>query len=324
MEQRIRFIVQGEEYSIPNTWEQLTPYVYQKLVEDIGQMAAGRLSAGMVRVRFVCHCMGWKLNRFTSREALENLAWIAEQVTFPFVIQYPDDDAVLQDLDTHTRSLCRRIPPERLKGVAIARYLQRLPYRYAVDACFCAQLVPVIEHQGRLYTAYKIDTSFRQLTCSLTALQFIEARRVADSHPDLLPLLAAILYYPAPYNSEGAQQLALELATLPAEVLQAVSLNFHAFVNYLFTRTEFSLLTAGSAQSSSAITTGALESLYNLSADGLGNIREVEQMNLLPYLTILRKKLIESVRSLHSAGMKPVEIEQETGLPLGIVKQIIN
>ena len=125
-------------------------------------------------------------------------------------------------------------------------------------------------------------------------------------------------------HSEGAQQLALELATLPAEVLQAVSLNFHAFVNYLFTRTEFSLLTAGSAPSSSAITTGALESLYNLSADGLGNIREVEQMNLLPYLTILRKKLIESVRSLHAAGMKPVEIEQETGLPLGIVKQIIN
>jgi hypothetical protein len=47
----------------------------------------------------------------------------------------------------------------------------------------------------------------------------------------------------------------------------------------------------------SAISTGALESLYNLSSDGFGDIETIEQMNVIQYLTILRKKIIDTVRS---------------------------
>lgn len=323
MDTRIRFIVKGTEYSIPNCWEQVHPANFIKLLQDVELMASGRLSVGMVRVRYVCNCMGWKLKNFHSPEAVQNLSWIAEQVTFPFIIQYPDNDAALQDLDAETRKLCKRIDPFRLKGVGISRYLQRLPYKYMLDSCFCAQLVPVIEANDQLYSAYKINASFGQLTCSLTALQFIEARKVAAGHPDLLPLLAAILYYPDRYSSEGAQRLALEFANLPIEILQAIAFNFRAFVNFLFSKTEYRLLTAIKSDHGPAITTGALESLYNLSADGFGTANDVEQMNLLQYLTIIRKKLIESVRSLHASKMQLADIEKETGLPIHIIRQIV-
>lgn len=323
MEKRIRFIVKGTEYSIPNCWEEVHPANFIKLLQDVELMASGRLSVGMVRVRYVCNCMGWKLNRFRSPEAIQNLAWIAEQVTFPFTIEYPDNDAALQDLDNETQKLCKRIAPYRLKGVGISRYLHRLPYKYVLDSCFCAQLVPVIEANDQIYSSYSINTSFGNLTCSLTALQFIEARKVESGHTDLLPLLAAILYYPGRYSSEGAQRLAFEFVNLPRELLQAVAFNFRSFVNFLFSKTEYRLLTAITTDHKSAISTGALESLYNLSADGFGTVNDVEQMNILQYLTIIRKKLIESVRSLHAAKMQPAEIEKETGLPLHIVRQII-
>ena len=73
----------------------------------------------------------------------------------------------------------------------------------------------------------------------------------------------------------------------------------------------------------SAISTGALESLYNLSSDGLGDVDTIERMNILQYLTILRKKLIDTVRSLHSAKMEKIDIAKETGLPIHIINDIL-
>ena len=65
------------------------------------------------------------------------------------------------------------------------------------------------------------------------------------------------------------------------------------------------------------------ESLYNLSADGLGNVDVIEQMPVIKYLTILRKKLIESVTAMNEAGIDLVEISDKTGLSIKTIKQII-
>lgn len=117
----------------------------------------------------------------------------------------------------------------------------------------------------------------------------------------MLPLLAAILYHPGLYDSESAHSLAKSFEKLPDATLQSIAFNFSSFVNYLFTTTQFRILIAGESEKKSLITTGALESLYNLSNDGLGDISAIEQMNIIKYLTILRKKLIETVRSLNFA-----------------------
>lgn len=320
----IDFIAKGTQYSIPNSWEGITPYLFQSLIHDIGLMAKGKLSVAMVRVNYVCRVMGWKLKKIKDSDGWANLAWLAEQVTFPFTIVYPDNDAALQDLDSDTRKLCKRIPPHRLTGITIARYLSKLPYNYAVDSCFCKQMIPVIRfNDDELYSAYTIDTSFNRLTCSLTALQFIEARSLIGGSLEQLPLLAAILYYPDRYSSDGAHSLPHKFVKLPVDELTAIAFNFQAFVNYLFTKTEFKLLTEAKNTKVSAISTGALESLYNLSSDGLGDVDTIERMNILQYLTILRKKLIDTVRSLHSAKMEKVDIANETGLPIHLINDIL-
>ena len=82
-------------------------------------------------------------------------------------------------------------------------------------------------------------------------------------------------------------------------------------------------MVAGESEKQSLITTGALESLYNLSNDGLGDVSAIEQMNIIKYFTILRKKLIETIRSMNFAEIPVVDIAKNTGLPISLIKQII-
>lgn len=325
----IDFSCKNRVFSIPNGWEQLPPVLYLQLVKDILRMSRGELSPAMLRVNYVCNAMGWLPDRIKDEEALTNLAMLSEQVDFILNIAYPDNDAALADLDADTRKLFKKKAPEKVLGNTMAQYLRRLDYRYCIDDCWCAQLIPFIQmgkNLGRkkILKGYAVNTSFNVLSCSLTALQYIEARNLLD-HTESLPLMAAILYSnpDTKYSSYLAHQRATEFASLSTELLYGIMLNFRALNNYLFTRTDFSLLTASRLEEKKLISTGALESLYNLSADGYGSAEEVEQMNIIQYLTILRKKIIESVRSMHAAEMKITDIEKETGLPIKIIKQII-
>ena len=321
----IDFSCKNKVYSIPNSWDQITPALYLQLIKDILCMSRGELSPAMLRVNFVCNAMGWNPSRIKDEEALANIAMLSEQVDFILNIAYPDNDAALADLDLETRKLFKKKAPEKVLGNIMAQYLRRLDYRYCVDDCWCAQLIPFIQiGKKKILKGYTVNTSFSVLSCSLTALQYIEARNLLD-HTDSLPLMASILYSDpdTKYSSYLAHQRATEFANLSTELLYGIMLNFRAFNNYLFTRTDFSLLTASRLDEKKLISTGALESLYNLSADGYGSAEEVEQMNIIQYLTILRKKIIESVRSMHTAEMKITDIEKETGLPIQILKQII-
>lgn len=192
-----------------------------------------------------------------------------------------------------------------------------------INSCFLAQLVPQFEVNGRSFNSYAINTSFGTLTCTLTALQFIEANEILNSSKRQLPLLAAILYSPLPYSSVQAHELAEKMTGAGIVTLESIALNFQSLVNFIFTKTHFSVLTAGEKKLSAEITTGMEETLYNLSSDGMGNVETVEQMPLIKFLTILRKKLIESVRAMHEAKMNLVEISEKTGLPTTILKKMI-
>lgn len=140
-----------------------------------------------------------------------------------------------------------------------------------------------------------------------------------------LPLLAAVLYSgKGEYSSEKAQKLAQRFRKLPANTLMAIALNFTAVNNFLFSKTEFSLLTQFAVHPGScSITTDATDALYDLSKDGLGNAHQVEQMNVLTYLRILRKKTIDGVKSLKASGMEVAKIATEVGLPIDIINKIV-
>lgn len=188
-----------------------------------------------------------------------------------------------------------------------------------LDITFAAQLIPKVGKQN----GYTVRTDFDTLTCSLTASQFIDAQEIIKGGVDKLPLLASILYCPSPYKSEKAHSLARNFRNVNLLTLQAIAVNFQALVSFLFTRTHFSILSQGTS-SSSEITTGLTETMYNLSTDGYGNIEEIKQMKLIEFLTILRKKLIDSIQAMHAAKMDIAQIAIKSGLHSTIIKKIIH
>lgn len=318
----ITLVHRGETYEIPNSWNRLTPNLYLKLAADLLELFQGKISPAILRLRFVCNAMNWRLERFVAdEELLTDLISIAEQVRFPLLIHYPEHEDLLDGLSANDYELCRRIDPFR-NPLPIAINLQKVNYRFKVDLCFCCQQLPVLKVGNKTYFGYTINTEHGTLTCSLTALQYIDAYTFIDN-ADALPLLASILYYPGTYSSEGAQQLANEFLSLPAQTLVALAMNFRAFCNFLFTHTPFSLLTKFHTPKAKLITTDSTDALYDLSADGLGNVEQVEQMNLLTYLRILRKKTIDAVRHLHAMDYNVGKIADEIGLPIDIITQII-
>lgn len=322
MKETIDFLYKGTRFSIPNAWEDLSPSLFLRLVSHLMAMQAGRLSPGEVRIRFVCDAMGWNWRRFHNEDAIANLLCLSEQLSFLFRIEYPDNNAILAHLSPSERQRCLRTDPFRL-SLPIARKLQTMDYRYTLDLCFCAQLVPSVSAGGKAYAGYTVNAGYGNLTCSLSALQYLDARALPPMERSTLPLLAAILYFPGEYTSEGAHALARAFETLPEEQLHAIALNFQALNVYLFTKTEFSLLTQFLEKPAHPITTNAADALYDLSADGLGDATAVEQLNVLTYLRILRKKTIESVRTLHSMDYDVAKISTETGLPISIINKIV-
>lgn len=319
----IELVYNGEVFNIPNRWEGMPPERYLKLVENLLRMAAGEMSAGEVRIRYLCDLMNWNIRKFRSEEQIADLVIISEQLTFLFQISYPDNNAVLDGLDGDTYELCRRVDPFRLHH-PLARVLKRLDYRYVIDLCFCAQLLPTISVNGKLYHGYGIEAGFGMYTCTLTALQYVEARELIEKGDKALPLMAAILYYPEKeYNSEKAHVMAKEFVSLEPHVLAAISFNFQAFNNYLFSKTSFSLLAQFTPRKERPITTEASDALYDLSKDGLGDARQIEKMNVLTYLKILRKKTIDAVKDLHGMGWDKLKISNEVGLPIRIIDKIL-
>lgn len=319
----IELIYKGQIYRIPNRWDGMTDRQYVRLVADLLRMANGELSAGEVRINWLCDIMNWNRRRFRTEEQIANLVAISEQLTFLFQISYPNNNEVLDGIDQETYELCRRIDPFCLHH-PIARILRRLDYHYVVDLCFCAQLIPTVRINDHQYPGYTIEKNYGILTCSLSALQYIEARELIDHGPESLPLMASILYFPEKeYNSERAHALAHKFELLPPELLTAISFNFQAFNNYLFSHTSFSLLSKFKPRPDRPITTDASDALYDLSKEGLGNASQIEQMNILTYLKILRKKAIDAVRDMKGFGWDKAKISEEVGLPISVIDQIL-
>ena len=373
--------------TIPDRWEQLTTDQFLHLAADLMRLAAGQVSVGELRLRLLCHVMGWRPHRMKDPDTLANAIALSERITFPLRITYPQEaDQYILPLPRQQREQVRRIDPFRLR-LPVAEKLRQMDYRYTIDLMFCKQFLPVLKTRRHEYPGYVISTAYDTLTLSLTAMQYIEAMMIAregmngmdganganganghgvnghgvnghgvnglngsngqaspsspsspltpsssspltpssssPSPSSHLPLLAAILYTPQPYSSEAAHAIADDLATLPPETLQAVAWNFQALNNFIFTLTPFSLLAQVKERRSPPIATDAADALYDLSADGLGNSTEVEQMNIITYLRILRKKTIDTVRLMRSHQIGTPQISAHTGLPLNTINQII-
>lgn len=321
--------IKGKPYRIPNSWETLSPSQFTYVAGLLLQYGSGKLSMSDVRLYYIVHMLDIDLSYVPRRHAdaiAANLYILLSHVTFIFNLKYKPD--IWDNLSQATRNMALKTDPHLLPDTPEVRLLRTQPYTYVVDACFAVQLLPFVEVFGRRYQGYTINTDCGQLSTSLTARQYVDASECLSglsANTGLLSLLAAILYCPGIYNNSWAHDNARHFASLPVATLEAVSLNFQAFVLLLFRKTHFSILWSKAKKDSqeSKITSSIDEALLNLSADGYGDHEKIDAMPLIKYLEILRNKKIQAVRTMHAAEMKMHDIMSKTGLDEQTIKNIL-
>ena len=301
----------GRTYDVPNSWDLVSPRVFLNFVANLLAHYAGRMSIEEIRLRWLCDAMGWRVSRVLNSDALPNALILSRRITCLFT-SATGEKATVPGSFAAGQNPTQQPPCPSCQA------------RVVPSLCFARQMLPCIKVNSRQFPGYLVESTYDSLTVSLTALQFIEAREQLARGDKALPLLAAILYFPGTYDSQQAQILAQEMSRLPITTLTAIQMNFIALVNCLFTRTDFSLLASFKPADPSPISTDMADALYDLSADGLGSSREVEQMNVITYLRILRKKTIEAVRQMRSLEWDVVRISQETRLPIPTIQKIID
>lgn len=326
--QTIDFEIKNKPYQMPNCWELLSPDQFINLARLLRLYAEGRLSIGDVRFGYVKHFLKLSDQKVRSKKldnVTANIYVLMSLVDFIFKIQYAPE--VWNKLSKETRRLAAKTEPYDLPDTPEARYLMGRDYSFVIDASFACQLIPCIKVAGEVLKGYTINTDFGKLSCSLTAQQYIDASECLfglSEKPETLPLLGAILYCPDKYNADWAHTHAKDFVKLPVELLEAIALNYQAFVILLFEKTDYSILKQKNDKKIKGIFTSISAGLYNLSTDGYGNLDTVSEFSVITYLDILRSKLIESVRTMHQYEQKPHEIAEKTGLDLNTINSIIN
>lgn len=318
----ISLITDAGTLSIPDCWESLTPQTYLSVVASLMEFALGHKSPMDVKLEYVRLALRDCGHPVRTNDDLCDMISLAEKVTFPFRISY--DEILLEPLSSSEREQFCTTDPNRINHPLARAIVRKGAYSYVLNACYCAQLLPEIGIDGKKYRAYTISTEYDMLSTSMAALQYLDARSLV-SRNDALPLLAAVLYCPMPYDPDKAHTLAGNMETLDPVTLSAIQLNFLAFDTYLLTCTPFSILqdSNGRSKPAPAIATGPIEGLYSLASAGYGNLDQVEQMNVIKYLTLLRKQLIESVQTMHTSGMKITEIATKSGLKFTTINKIL-
>jgi hypothetical protein len=80
----IYFTTPKGEYSIPNSWELLTPEQYLFLCALIAQFAAEKATQHDVQLHYVCKILKINIKKITDADAMANLIILADKIDFIF------------------------------------------------------------------------------------------------------------------------------------------------------------------------------------------------------------------------------------------------
>lgn len=291
----ISFSTETATYSVPNRWQLLSDEMFVPTFDLLEQWSRGELSPAALQSLYVCTALGLDHRKVFKSGGGENLFSISSSVDF--LLEYDEKEEA---------------------------YRMRQPL-------FTKQFLPRITIAGEELTGYTVCTAGDMLSTDLQSIRFIDALDLLSAgNPIALLRLVLTLYAGSSYSAEEvhrrAEQLADKISEADGLVIRAVAFQFGALASYIFSLPRFALLKNNRQQSegSQEYAVGLDASLYHLCADGIGSASEVEDMPVLRFLESMRNKLIEGVRSLHDAGVKLLDIEEKTGVPLTIISQIIH
>jgi len=315
------------KYHVHNAWEELTPDEYLKVIAALMLHERGKMSLLELRTRLFCTLANIK--RYVPAKYMarfsDNLYRAALNMNFCYKFVYLDDR--FNNLSPEMQQRLERTSPDDIDDpeAVVARKFKRA---VALDACFGRQLLPCIRiSRKRHLQGYTFDVTGNLADSNLTAEQYIAAEAVhrcyrSDDSERYLNMLVAILYSPQPYRSENMQKLLPTVATLSPVIKRAVLVNFEAIMQFLATKTKYSVMFTAAKTDNREQSTGLSNVLYALAEKGYGSLNEVSGYSVITLFELMLKSIEDTVRRLSDSGMNKAKVAAEMSLPIEVIIQM--
>lgn len=324
------FYFSDNQYTFPDSWYELNPLQYQALVAVLLDFANGSITADAARAIWFCSIANINPQVVTDAAsgqlASENIYRASRELTFFLKIEYSEK---IDHLSKESRKLLHKRPPEELPQTPEIRWASKLQYTYVPDTVFAAQLLPEIKLKKEVFTGYRAKLTGGILDVSLNAQQYIDANTLLDEYYkslnyELLNDLLSILYFPGHYNSEEIQLHAGKFETVSPIIKHAVLLNFQALTQFLALKTKYGLMWSRiTNKKAPQISVGFGDTIYSLAKLGYGTVEELSHINLMKFLDLSLKNIIDTVSYLNENEVSLAEIASKTGLSIANIQKLI-
>lgn len=332
--------------AIPNAWDELSPEQYLNVVRLIyNNPITGTSLVPMVEFRIKLLEMLTGYRRSNKKYTIEQideinslLSILALKLTFVYKPVYKTPE-IFGVMSAETAQAIRENFPYDLIGTEheaeVIRLQQMLTWYPTINYNMKHNPIPTLTIKPRNWwnrsklvggPIFDIDEMGVVFT-SITAEEYIDAQEYyqlfnSTHKKEYLIRLCSVFYrdYAGQYNTLKSSRMDLSL-----HVDFALGF-YHFFQNiqeYFFNHPVYGLLYQGTkTRTSEKISLGNIESLYNASTKGYGNIDQMKNFNVIDYMNLLVKDIKDAVNHMRAFDKKDFQIAKDMSLPLETIKKL--
>lgn len=312
----------------PTKWEDLSPDQFIKVIYLISQFDDPDLNMSIRELQLRLYL---ELARINNRKLLkkdysffqEVIFKNMEKMSFVYKIIYRDDR--FKNLSSKMQKVLMKVMPEGIDNPE-AIFASRFERSIDLDLCFGKQLIPTLYNKYRKLPGYQFEIVSGVIRTSLTCEQYIDAISAMTSYAqgtsDALDLLVAILYTKE-YSTSAAIDNLPKVKRYHDLVKLAVLMNFQAIINWISVTDKYKILFSAVEKSTSKNVLGMNDVVYNIVEKGYGNIKSVENTNLITFFDLMLKSVVDAAKAMKDAKMKRHEIAEKLNITLENLNTIL-
>jgi hypothetical protein len=326
-----RLLGASNNVKFPTSWEELDPVQFVTVICILLEFKTKKFDVRELQLRLFT-----ELSNINSRKILRrDYEWFEKEIfknldKMSFCFKYIYDDPRFKNLDIKMQERLKKTKPEKITGEPEAVIASKFNRTVEIDAAISKQLLQNIHVGFKKYPGYRFENKGDIVDTSITAEQFVDALTImslmaehgADNYIDLF---ISTLYCPGEYSSSIAKSNAEKFQKLNPVIKYAIVFNFESILSWLTGETKYNILFSRKKKSSSKAkqNLGFNAIIYSMTEKGYGNIKEVYRLNLIEFLELMYKNLIDSINQLADSKMSKEDISKKLNLSIEYLNQIL-
>lgn len=323
-----RLLGASNNASFPTAWEELNPVQFVTAICILLEFKAEKFGIRELQLRLFT-----ELSNINSRRILrKDYEWFEKEIfknldKMNFCLKFVYDDHRFKNLDPKMQARLKKINPETIKGEPEAAIASKFKRSIEIDAVICRQLIPNLFVGLKRIPGYRFEKHGDIVETSITAEQYIDALTIIsltaqEKTEEYIDLLISTLYCPGKYSSAEAKANMGLFRKLNPAIKYAILFNFESILSWFTNETKYGILFRKGKKSDKA-SLGFNSVIYSMIEKGYGNIKEVSELNLIDFMELMYKNLVDSITQLHESKVEKSEIAKKLSLTIDQVNLFV-